>query len=179
MIALLVTLPSAISAKDSKNVIVRMPPQLKRRVSALATRRGVGMNDVVLEILERALGVPFTPSGRKGSPPGESSVVLLRMTPELKQKLQAAALERKSNMNRLVVGSLADHLGVRLEPPRSQILRRRKEPMASTNGSKNGRARSEDKVRVAIIGVGNCANSLLQGVEYYKDASPDAVRPRA
>ncbi|MHB8508167.1 MAG: inositol-3-phosphate synthase [Candidatus Dormibacteria bacterium] len=30
--------------------------------------------------------------------------------------------------------------------------------------SKNG------KVRVAIIGVGNCASSLIQGVEYYKDA---------
>ena len=42
--------------------------------------------------------------------------------------------------------------------------------MASHNGSKNGRANG--KVRVAIIGVGNCANSLLQGVEYYKDASP-------
>ncbi len=41
--------------------------------------------------------------------------------------------------------------------------------MAETNGSKNG-ARSKDKVRVALIGVGNCANSLLQGVEYYKDA---------
>ncbi|MGM0628678.1 MAG: inositol-3-phosphate synthase, partial [Candidatus Fermentibacterota bacterium] len=26
------------------------------------------------------------------------------------------------------------------------------------------------KVRVAIIGVGNCASSLVQGVEYYKDA---------
>ena len=27
------------------------------------------------------------------------------------------------------------------------------------------------KVRVAIVGVGNCASSLVQGVEYYKDAS--------
>jgi myo-inositol-1-phosphate synthase len=27
------------------------------------------------------------------------------------------------------------------------------------------------KVRVAIIGVGNCANSLVQGVHYYKDAA--------
>ncbi|MCW5878046.1 MAG: inositol-3-phosphate synthase [Anaerolineales bacterium] len=27
------------------------------------------------------------------------------------------------------------------------------------------------KVRVAIIGVGNCANSLVQGVEYYKNAA--------
>ncbi|TMC51143.1 MAG: inositol-3-phosphate synthase [Chloroflexi bacterium] len=29
-----------------------------------------------------------------------------------------------------------------------------------------------DKVRVAIVGVGNCASSLLQGVEYYKNADP-------
>jgi myo-inositol-1-phosphate synthase len=28
------------------------------------------------------------------------------------------------------------------------------------------------KVRVAIIGVGNCANSLVQGVEYYRNADP-------
>src|SRR5204863_8540694 len=37
--------------------------------------------------------------------------------------------------------------------------------------------RSEDKVRVAIIGVGNCASSLVQGVEYYKDADPDDFVP--
>jgi myo-inositol-1-phosphate synthase len=29
------------------------------------------------------------------------------------------------------------------------------------------------KVRVAIVGVGNCASSLVQGLEYYKDADPD------
>lgn len=34
-----------------------------------------------------------------------------------------------------------------------------------------------NKVRVAIIGVGNCANSLIQGVHYYKDASPDEQIP--
>ena len=33
------------------------------------------------------------------------------------------------------------------------------------------------KVRVAIIGVGNCASSLVQGVEYYKDAAEDAEIP--
>jgi myo-inositol-1-phosphate synthase len=42
----------------------------------------------------------------------------------------------------------------------------------------NGKARYQrDKVRVAIIGVGNCASSLVQGVEYYKDADPDASVP--
>jgi myo-inositol-1-phosphate synthase len=29
------------------------------------------------------------------------------------------------------------------------------------------------KVRIAIVGVGNCASSLIQGLEYYKDASPE------
>ena len=29
------------------------------------------------------------------------------------------------------------------------------------------------KVRIAIVGVGNCASSLVQGLEYYKDAAPE------
>jgi len=32
-------------------------------------------------------------------------------------------------------------------------------------------------VRVAIVGVGNCAASLVQGVEFYKDADPDERVP--
>ncbi|MDQ3307159.1 MAG: inositol-3-phosphate synthase [Actinomycetota bacterium] len=32
-------------------------------------------------------------------------------------------------------------------------------------------------VRVAIVGVGNCATSLIQGVEYYKDASGEGTVP--
>ena len=32
-------------------------------------------------------------------------------------------------------------------------------------------------VRVAIVGVGNCASSLVQGVEYYKNAAEDEVVP--
>src|SRR6478672_7734272 len=32
--------------------------------------------------------------------------------------------------------------------------------------------RAGRKVRVAIIGVGNCASSLVQGVHYYRDAKP-------
>ena len=46
--------------------------------------------------------------------------------------------------------------------------------MASTNGKA---LRSDDKVRVALIGVGNCASSLVQGVEYYKDATSDDFVP--
>jgi len=37
--------------------------------------------------------------------------------------------------------------------------------------------RTMSKVRVAIAGVGNCASSLIQGVHYYRDASPDDEVP--
>ncbi len=62
----------------------------------------------------------------------------------------------------------------------------------SKNGTKNGghhngraaaaktvkaTSRSRRKVRVAILGVGNCASSLVQGIEYYKDAKPGASIP--
>jgi myo-inositol-1-phosphate synthase len=41
----------------------------------------------------------------------------------------------------------------------------------STNGAQsNGRRLDDGKVRVAIVGVGNCANSFIQGVQYYRDA---------
>src|ERR1035437_6591340 len=39
----------------------------------------------------------------------------------------------------------------------------------SKNGQKNGH--KNGKVRVAIVGVGNCASSFVQGVHYYRDAS--------
>jgi len=48
----------------------------------------------------------------------------------------------------------------------------------STNGqsgdavSVNGHRVDDGKVRVAIVGVGNCANSFIQGVHYYEDADP-------
>jgi myo-inositol-1-phosphate synthase len=47
-------------------------------------------------------------------------------------------------------------------------------PHASSNGASRYQA---DKVRVAIIGVGNCANSFVQGVQYYKDADPNERVP--
>jgi myo-inositol-1-phosphate synthase len=49
----------------------------------------------------------------------------------------------------------------------------------SKNGSKNGRAngRARSKVRVAVVGVGNCASSFVQGVHYYRDAKPKEMVP--
>ncbi|MGH2901002.1 MAG: inositol-3-phosphate synthase, partial [Solirubrobacteraceae bacterium] len=54
--------------------------------------------------------------------------------------------------------------------------------MTPTNGdgaaSTNGAARyQQGKVRVAIVGVGNCASAFVQGVEYYKNADPNEDVP--
>src|SRR3954447_6922801 len=42
----------------------------------------------------------------------------------------------------------------------------------------NGASRYQsEKVRVAIVGVGNCASSFVQGVQFYKDADPNERVP--
>jgi myo-inositol-1-phosphate synthase len=138
-----------------------MPAELKRLLGEEVARSGRSLNDVAVGILASRFGVSFDPSGRPGKQPGRSGSVLLRMPAELKEKLSRRAAQRKRKLNDLIVETLSERLGG-------------KEPMAATNGKVR---RSDEKVRVAIIGVGNCANSLVQGVEYYKDADPDALVP--
>ncbi len=51
-------------------------------------------------------------------------------------------------------------------------------PTHGNGAATNGAARYQhDKVRVAIVGVGNCANSFVQGVHYYRDADPELDVP--
>ncbi len=129
----------------------------------------MSLNDVAVGLLAEAFRVPYTPSGRKSPLPGASPVVLLRVPADLKFEIDAEARRKESSANDVILAALADGLGV----PSSHT---RKEGMATTNSSKNGK-RAKEKVRVAIIGVGNCANSLLQGVRYYEDASPEDSVP--
>jgi myo-inositol-1-phosphate synthase len=49
--------------------------------------------------------------------------------------------------------------------------------MSTKNGSANGALRQRDEVRVAIVGVGNCASSFVQGVQFYRDADPTQFVP--
>jgi myo-inositol-1-phosphate synthase len=147
-----------------------MPAPLKGALVRETARRGSNVNDVAAGILAESFNVSYTPSGRRRKVlAGSSPVLLLRVPQELKDEIHAEASRRDTNANDVILAALADRLGV---PSASN----RKEAMASTNGSKAG-ARAKDKVRVAIIGVGNCANSLLQGVEYYKDAKPEDSVP--
>jgi myo-inositol-1-phosphate synthase len=138
-----------------------MPAALKQALADEARRTGRSLNDVAVGALAAGFAVPFEPSGRAGREPGDrGGAVLLRMPAELKEKLAARAAQRKRHVNDLIVETLAERLG--------------KDLMAATNGRA---PRRDDKVRVAIVGVGNCANSLLQGVEYYKEAPDDQFVP--
>jgi myo-inositol-1-phosphate synthase len=144
-----------------------MPGELKQKLAAEVERTGSSLNDVAVGILASRFAIPFEPSGRKGTPPKGKGDVLLRMPAALKEKLQTRASQRGRGTNDLILEILGD----RLEPASPG---KRKERMSATNGSS---PRSEDKVRVAVIGVGNCANSLVQGVEYYKDAPAEDFVP--
>ena len=70
-------------------------------------------------------------------------------------------------------------------PARDPTFEKGSPQVSTTNGS-NGThppigshpARyQQDKVRVAIIGVGNCASSFVQGIHYYRNADPKAQVP--
>ena len=138
---------------------MRMPATLKEQLAEEVAARGSNLNDVAVGILASRFAVAFTATGRKGTPPRTTGDVLLRMPAELKDRLSRRASERRRNVNDLIIETLASSLG--------------KDTMAT----ENGKERDDGKVRVAIIGVGNCANSLLQGVEYYKDADADQFVP--
>ena len=148
-----------------KSVIVRVPPALKRRLAREVARGGKSMNDLAVGILGSRFGVEVAESGRASSVDvGTSGVVVLRMPDRLKDRLNAEARSLDSTTNDLIVRTLSEKLG----------LRSRKEAMAATNGNSR---RDDGKVRVAIIGVGNCASALVQGVEYYKDAAGNDFVP--
>jgi myo-inositol-1-phosphate synthase len=147
-----------------------MPAHLKGALVRETARLSSNVNDVAAGILADSFGIEYQPSGRRRKVlAGSSPVILLRVPQQLKDEIHAEASRSASNANDVILAALAEGLGVPSQGRGSRS--NRKDTMATKNASTNGRTRSKDKVRVAIIGVGNCANSLLQGVEYYKDAS--------
>src|SRR4051812_26193476 len=157
-------------ASERSSVLVRLPATVKERLAREVDVTGQSLNDIAVGILAARFAVPYEPTRRRAAAPSATGDVLLRMPPELKEKLNRRASERRWSTNDLIVEALAERLGVSTERTTRMAA-----PFAA-NG-RNGHRKSDDKVRVAIIGVGNCANSLLQGVEFYKDAPDDKFVP--
>src|SRR5688572_14919700 len=114
-------------AASKRSILVRVPSGLKSALAREVARRGSTLNDIAVGILADRFDVPFEPSGRKGSVPGTSGAVLLRMPPELKERLTGAAAAGASTTNQIVIDTLTEEL-------------RGKEEMPQTNGKQNGRA---------------------------------------
>jgi myo-inositol-1-phosphate synthase len=144
-----------------------MPFSLKRALVRETARREASLNDVAVGILADAYDVSFAPSGRKSPLPGSSPVVLLRVPTDLKYELEQDARRQGTSVNDVILRALADGLAVPLTSDGKEV-------MATTKGKSRG---SNDKVRVALVGIGNCANSLVQGVHFYRDADPDEFVP--
>src|SRR6266511_1661994 len=106
-----------------------MPAALKRRLADEVKETNRSFNDVAVGHLAASVAVPFEPSGRPGGPTREGGSVLLRMPPELKDRIVRRAAERRQNVNELIVGTLSERLGLT-----------GKEAMSSTNGKSNGKA---------------------------------------
>jgi len=121
-----------MAKRNSKSILVRMPSTLKRRLAREVARRESTLNDVAVDLLADEFGVDFRPSGRRGPVPGDTGVFLLRIPPELKRQLDAAARERRSSTNKVVVETLTTRLGAPTP---------RKDTMARQNGSQNGKGR--------------------------------------
>jgi myo-inositol-1-phosphate synthase len=166
-----------------------VPFSLKQALVRETARRNASLNDVAVGLLADSLGIDYRPTGRKSPLPGSSPVLLLRMPDDIRDAIQAESAATGQTLNDVILRALSGELGVpftsnRRNPQGTLPIRGqspRKEPMAATtgtgNGTKNGSTRSKDKVLDAIIGVGNCANSLLQGIEYYKNAKPEDSVP--
>src|SRR5207244_7883882 len=95
------TASTSVLAPTRKDVLVRMPSELKRLLADEVRRTGQSLNDVAVGILASRFAVPFEPSGRPGKEPGKSGSVLLRMPVELKETLAARAAQRKRKLNDL------------------------------------------------------------------------------
>src|SRR5689334_8641184 len=124
----------AASSSARKGVLVRTPSSLKQALVRETARRKASLNDVAVGLLADSFEIPYRPTGRPSPLPGPSPVVLLRMPEELRDAIHTEAANSGETFNDVGLRSLANELGV---PFASN--RKRKELMATTNGSKNGR----------------------------------------
>src|SRR5215204_3675507 len=58
-----------------------------------------------------------------------------------------------------------------------RLAHRLPQQQTTTDRQRSRRGIPMGSVRVAIVGVGNCATSLVQGVHYYRDADPAGTVP--
>jgi hypothetical protein len=107
---------------STTSVLITLPPDMKRALVQEVSSTGSNMNDIVVGLLARRYGIKFVPSARSSAPCSTKPVVVLRMNPALKRRLQYDALKHESNMTTTVIRLLAEELGL---PSSMKKVRRR------------------------------------------------------
>ena len=151
-------------------------------------------------------GLGFTPGtgmAAVGLMPREVRLVILVARPDPRPTAPSDITGHRSSPSAIIAVGV-DHHRHPADPPSSAPKPSRPAdpgPAPSSNGeqhvSKNGNngngkngatpsntwagagRRGDGKIRVAIVGVGNCASSLVQGRYYYENAERRRLRPRA
>ena len=179
-----------------------------RRRAAVLVRRRLRRAPGVL-LADHGRGPAAHPGGPappgRGAPGGPAPAVepaadrLDRYTQEL-QQLGLEATEREVRwLNELIAHEQAGHGAPAPAAPRPPLAVRRPAPPTHLADRSPDRRTARiaaprrpspptpeeenhmgsHPIRVAIVGVGNCASSLVQGVEYYRDADPASPGARA
>ncbi len=111
-----------IKSNKRIGVLLTLPPALKHAIVMDVRWRDSNLNDVCIAEIAAYYGIKFEPSTRRGYPGTDSNRVLLRMSDQLKRRIQRDALAHRSNMTDTLVRLLARRFGVVInlnEPTRS------------------------------------------------------------
>jgi predicted HicB family RNase H-like nuclease len=98
------------------SVLVRVDPTLKHAIVREVERRDTSMNDLLVGALAKHYDASFRPSGkRRRMPKPDKGTIVLRMSDELKRKIQFDALRGRSNLMQTIHQILCDIFDVQVE----------------------------------------------------------------
>lgn len=101
---------------DTKKMMIRVPPHLKRKIAQAVKRAQRSMNDVVVAILAERYEAEFTPVGRTVTKPvGDSTNVLLELPVGLYEAIRFEADTNEDSMRNRIVKQLSEHFSVPFE----------------------------------------------------------------
>lgn len=110
-----------MTTSDKAAVAVKLNPQLRKRL--VEEFRGCSnLQDLVVGILSDTYGLAFKPSGKKSSPRDRAETLMLRVDPQLKQRIQLDALNDATSgktQQDVVTRVLCQYAGLAPDPPRS------------------------------------------------------------
>ena len=105
-------------------IVLDVDDRIRRRLEREAKRQQVSVNEVAASALAAALGIPYTPTGRRYVPIRSESRMLFRVPVAVRQALRERAASQGATMSGTVKVLLAEAFG--LKPPSATRRPRRR-----------------------------------------------------